>query len=74
VTAAPRPAPDPLTAAFWDGCRDGELRILRCDRCGRYIHWPRPVCSGCLSTELTPTPVSGRGMLYTRSVRSPPPC
>ena len=68
MTAAPRPAPDALTTAFWDGCREGELRILRCDRCSRYIHWPRPVCSACLSTELTPRPVSGRGTLYSYTV------
>jgi uncharacterized OB-fold protein len=65
---APRPAADALTSAFWDGCREGELRILRCDRCGRYIHWPRPVCSACLSTELSPRRVSGRGVLYSYTI------
>ena len=64
----PRPAPDDDTAFFWEGCRDGELRILRCDSCGRYIHWPRPVCSNCLSTSLTPQPVSGRGRLYSYTI------
>jgi uncharacterized protein len=68
ASAPPVPSPDPLTAFFWEGCRVGELRILRCNQCGRYIHWPRPVCSGCLSTDLAPAVVSGRGRLYSWTV------
>lgn len=64
----PRPAPDEMTAFFWEGCLRGELWILRCDSCGRFIHWPRPVCSGCLSTSLSPALVSGRGTLYSFTV------
>jgi hypothetical protein len=32
VSAAPRPAPDPLTAAFWDGCRDGAHLCIEATR------------------------------------------
>lgn len=64
----PRPAPDELTAFFWDGCKEHRLLILRCNNCGTYIHWPRPVCHTCRSTDLAPAEVSGRGTLYSWTV------
>lgn len=67
VVEPPRPSPDDLTRFFWDGCREGRLMILRCG-CGHYVHWPRPVCPRCLSAELAPSEVSGRGTLYSFTV------
>jgi len=64
----PRPAPDELTSFFWDGCREHRLLIQRCNDCGTYIHWPRPVCRTCRSSDLAPTEVSGRGTLYSWTV------
>jgi len=64
----PLPEPDELTQFFWDGVHAHELRILRCDGCGKFIHWPRPVCRFCLGTSLTPTVVSGRGRLHTWTI------
>jgi uncharacterized OB-fold protein len=62
------PRDDPLTQFFWEGVDAHELRILRCDNCGKYVHWPRPVCRFCLSTSLTPTRVSGKGRLHTWTI------
>jgi len=62
------PAPDRLTAFFWEAARDERLAILRCDACGFYVHWPRPVCKRCHSFSLTPTDVSGRGTIYSYTV------
>jgi hypothetical protein len=56
---------DALTAFFWDGARNGELRIQRCQSCGTYIHLPRPVCRNCQSFDLAGERVSGRGTLYS---------
>src|SRR5438067_3222877 len=67
-TDPPRPAPDDLTAFFWEGCKEQKLLIQRCNQCGRYIYWPRPVCSNCLSTSLSPAEVSGRGTVYSYTV------
>lgn len=64
----PRPAPDDLTAFFWEGCNAGKLLIQRCLSCGTYIHQPRPVCSTCLSTDLAPAQVSGDGTVYSFTV------
>ena len=65
---APRPAPDELTAFFWEGCRAGSLQIQRCLSCGTFIHYPRPVCKNCLGTDLAPSTVSGNGSVYSFTV------
>jgi uncharacterized OB-fold protein len=57
--------PGPLTQFFWDGVAENRLLILRCQTCGNYIHYPRPVCNRCLGTDLAPEPVSGLGHIYT---------
>lgn len=62
------PNPDQLTQFFWDGAKAHRLMILRCDRCGFYLHWPRVICKRCQSFELTPTEVSGRGSVYTFTI------
>ena len=64
----PLPQADQLTQFFWDGVAAGRLMILRCDSCGFYIHLPKIVCRRCLSASLTPTEVSGRGVLTTWTV------
>ena len=64
----PVPVPDELTQFFWDGVARHELLILRCDRCGHYIHEPLPHCRFCLSRDLTPTKVSGRARLDTFTI------
>jgi uncharacterized OB-fold protein len=46
--------------------------ILRCQDCQHFIHWPREVCRFCLSTDLAPTEVSGRGKLATFTIPMQP--
>jgi hypothetical protein len=62
------PAPDPLTDFFWAAARQEQLMILRCQVCGFYVHWPRPICPRCHSFALQPAQVSGRGRLYSYTV------
>ena len=50
---------------FWEGSRDGELRIQRCADCGRFRHLPTPMCPECSSLEYTWSRVSGRGFVYS---------
>jgi uncharacterized OB-fold protein len=68
VASPPRPQEDASSAFFWEGARQGRLLILRCDDCGYYIHWPRPICRRCLSTSLNPAEVSGRGEIYSFTI------
>jgi uncharacterized OB-fold protein len=64
VAVPPVPQPAPLAEFFWDAVAQGRLDILRCDNCGHYVHYPRPICDVCLSERLTPATVSGRGTVY----------
>ena len=66
--APPLPVPNPLTQFFWDGIERGELWIQRCQRCGHYIHYPRPACRFCRSSDLAGEKVSGRATLYTWTI------
>jgi len=68
VPAPVLPRPDELTAFFWEGARAHRLLIQRCDRCGLYLHWPRPICRRCQSFDLTPSEVSGNGVIYTFTI------
>jgi uncharacterized OB-fold protein len=55
-------------AFFWTAGADGVLRFQRCGDCGFRIHPPGPVCPRCLSRNLGPEDVSGRGRVESYSV------
>jgi uncharacterized OB-fold protein len=46
------------------GWLDERLLLNRCNDCGRFHHPPKPICPRCWSSELTPTEVSGRGVIH----------
>ncbi|MGE3327284.1 MAG: Zn-ribbon domain-containing OB-fold protein [Acidimicrobiia bacterium] len=62
------PVPDPHSRFFWESGSDGVLRMLRCAGCGFWIHPPAPVCTECLSRDVTPQPLSGRGIVHSFTV------
>mgnify|MGYP001825453795 CR=1 FL=1 len=43
-------------------------RQQRCQACGQYIHYPKPICRFCRSTELAGEAVSGRATLYSWTI------
>jgi uncharacterized OB-fold protein len=43
---------------------DHELRIMRCADCGTWHEPPKPICPACWSTDVVPTPVTGRGTIF----------
>ena len=53
---------------FWTSGADGVLRILRCNNCHFYIHPPSPICPRCLSRDVEPQTVSGRGRVETFTI------
>lgn len=65
----PRPMPEatPETREFFDGLERRELRIQRCNACGRGYFYPRPFCPrpGCHSRDVSWITASGRGSLYS---------
>ncbi len=53
------------TAEFWAGAARGELRIPRCDSCGRLCWYPHETCDYCNHGEMTWETMSGRGTLFS---------
>ena len=72
--AFPRSLPrlDADNRAFWTGGAKGELLIHQCQECETFIHPPRPVCRNCLSENVAPKAVSGRGVIDTYTVNYQP--
>ena len=66
------PRLDDTNRHFWTGGEHGELRILRCQRCGYWLHPPGPVCPACLSADLAPEALSGRASVHTYTVNHQP--
>ena len=62
------PALDDTNRFFWTSGEDGQLRFLRCQSCGYYLHPPLPRCPSCGGREITPEAVSGRGEVYSVTV------
>jgi uncharacterized protein len=52
---------------FWKGCLQKKLVINRCQSCGNYIQFPKPMCPKCWSEDVVPTQVSGKGSVYLAS-------
>jgi uncharacterized OB-fold protein len=66
------PEPTPETAYFWEGTRRGELRLQRCNACGRIYFPPRPFCPGCAHRGVTVIRASGRATLYSYVIHHRP--
>lgn len=72
---APPPPVTPETAPFWSAAARGEFTLPRCTRCERFVWYPREFCPHCGAAEVSWQPVSGRGVIYSRTVvrRAPHP-
>ncbi|MQA83865.1 MAG: DNA-binding protein [Streptosporangiales bacterium] len=71
-----RPAVSRDTAFFWAGTAAGELRIQRCEECGRLRHPPGPMCPSCgaaAAHEPGYLVSTGRGEVYSYVVHHHPP-
>lgn len=66
------PSTDGDSGFFWESGADGKLRVLRCDSCGYLIHPPTGYCPRCQSRKVAPTPVSGRGRIYSFTINYHP--
>ncbi len=67
-----RPSINRDTEYFWDGCREGELRIQRCGGCGLLRHPPGPMCPECGATKPKYLVSDGRGVVYSYVVHHHP--
>ena len=66
------PRVDDTNEYFWTGGKDSQLRFLRCQTCGYYIHPWSPICPIDLSKDLAPEAVSGRATVHTFTVNHQP--
>jgi uncharacterized OB-fold protein len=64
----PVPVPDSDTAPFWEGARQGELRIQRCGACGRHVFYPRALCPHCGADSPEWVVAAGRGSVYSFTI------
>jgi uncharacterized protein len=68
----PVPTPTPTSAPFWDGLKEGVVKLQKCNECGVWVFYPRSRCSNCLSDSLEWREVSGNGTLYTFTIARQP--
>jgi uncharacterized OB-fold protein len=63
----PRPsaAPDGLAQPYWDGTREGKLRVQKCRGCGAWQWGPEWICHRCHSFDLAWEAIEGRGRIYS---------
>jgi uncharacterized OB-fold protein len=66
------PRVDDTNAHFWTGGEHGQLRFLRCQDCGWWIHPPSPICPQCLGRHIEVEAVSGLGTVHTFTVNHQP--
>lgn len=59
------PAPTPETQHFWDGAKQGELKLQRCTSCSHTYFPPRPFCPECASRDVEIYNASGKATLYS---------
>jgi uncharacterized protein len=52
----------------WTGGEHGELRFLRCQDDGTWIHPAAPRCPMCLGKDLEPEATSGKGVVHAKTV------
>ena len=69
-SAPPRPTPpeSALSAPYWEGLAQGELRLQACAHCGTLRHYPRLLCTACFREGVTWRVASGRGRIHSWTV------
>ena len=68
MNSKPLPVMEGLAKAYYDWCRQGELRFQRCRQCGTFRHVPREICADCGSFDWDWVKSSGRGTVFTWTV------
>ena len=66
------PEPTPETRHFWDGCKEGELRLQRCTACRQTYFPPRAFCPKCASRDVEVYAASGKAVLWSYVINHRP--
>ncbi len=62
-------SPSPEAEPFWDGCRQHRLMLPYCPACRQFFFYPRALCPGCGSRDVSWRQSAGRGELCTFCVQ-----
>src|SRR5438067_2271628 len=49
----------------WEHLKSHQMRIQQCQACSQFFFPPKEFCPHCLAAEVTWTPVSGKGTVYS---------
>jgi len=63
-----QPRPTPETERFFTAAAEGRLELPVCNACDLVIWYPRSFCPDCQTSEVTWTPMSGSGTVYSYTV------
>jgi uncharacterized protein len=63
--AKPLPVADIDTKPFWNYCRQHELRVQKCLKCGKLFYPPSSICPECLNMTSEWVKLSGKGEVYS---------
>lgn len=61
------PEPTAQTAPYFDGAKDGKLRLQRCNACSAWAFPLKTICQQCGSSDMRWEDASGRGVLYSHA-------
>jgi uncharacterized OB-fold protein len=61
----PTPVVDPVSEPYFTALAEGRLALQHCEECDAFLHYPRVVCTECLSESLTWVTASGLGQLQS---------
>jgi uncharacterized OB-fold protein len=64
----PHAVPSPVTAPFWNACRESVLLYQRCDRCHAPTFPPAEHCRECLARDQRWERSAGNGWLYSWTI------
>ena len=76
MTTAPyvvRPMVNRDSQFFWDGTKEGELRVQACNACGAKRFPPGPACQSCDAYDRGYEVASGEGTVFSYVVHRHPP-
>ncbi len=62
------PIPDAETEPYWQGAKEGKLRLKRCRPCNRPFFYPRTYCPICWSADTDWIDACGKGTVYSYTV------
>ncbi len=67
-SAKPAIVPTAANRFFWEGAARNRLLVQRCGACEHFSHPAPDRCPACLSPDLTPTAMSGRGTIFSFTI------